>query len=72
MRRVVSSLGFLLILSFSIYAQTHPVHLNSIGFLPEHKKTAAIPHQCKTFKVVNAETGKEVFSGKTYRSRISE
>ncbi|HDR51923.1 MAG TPA: endoglucanase, partial [Mariniphaga anaerophila] len=56
---------FMLILSFSVFGQSFPVHLNSIGFLPEYKKTAVIPHQCETFKVIDAENGKEVFSGKT-------
>jgi endoglucanase len=65
MRRVVSSLFFLLILSISVSGQTFPVHLNSVGFLPNYKKTAAIPQQCKTFKVMDAENGKEVFSGNT-------
>jgi endoglucanase len=65
MRKVISSFFVLLILSFSVFAQTHPVHLNSIGFLPEFKKTAAIPHQYETFKVVDAVSGKEVFTGKT-------
>ncbi len=49
----------------SAIAQSYPVHLNSIGFLPKHEKTAVIPHQCETFKVVNTKTGKEVFSGKS-------
>ncbi len=65
MRRVVSSLFFLLILSISVSGQTFSVHLNSVGFLPDYKKTAAIPQQCKTFKVMDAENGKEVFSGNT-------
>lgn len=65
MRRVVSSLVFALILSFSVFGQSYSVRLNSIGFLPEYKKTAVVPHQCETFKVVNAENGQEVFSGKT-------
>ncbi|MGM0621878.1 MAG: glycoside hydrolase family 9 protein [Bacteroidota bacterium] len=65
MRRVISSLFVLLTLSFSVVAQMYPVHLNSIGFLPELKKSAAIPHECESFKVVNAETGKVVFNGKT-------
>ena len=50
---------------FISFAQTYPIHLNSIGFLPEHQKTAVIPHPSETFKVINAKTGKEVFSGET-------
>mgnify|MGYP001065612048 CR=1 FL=1 len=50
---------------FISFAQTYPIHLNSIGFLPEHQKTAVIPHQCESFEVINAANGKEVFSGKT-------
>jgi endoglucanase len=65
MRKIFSSLVVLLILSFSVFGQSLPVHLNSIGFLPEYKKTAVIPNPCESFKVVNAENGKEVFSGQT-------
>jgi endoglucanase len=72
MRKVISSSFVLLILSFSVFAQTHPVHLNSLGFLPEFKKTAAIPHQCETFKVVDAVNGKEVFTGKTTGPEFQE
>ncbi len=40
--------------------------------MPEFKKTATIPHKCKTFKVVEAEGGKVVFSGKTQGPHFQE
>jgi len=72
MRRVISSFFVLLTLSFSVAAQMYPVHLNSIGFLPGSKKTAAIPHECELFTVVNAENGNVVFTGKTTGSEFQK
>lgn len=52
-------------MAFVINAQTNAIHLNSLGFLPQLKKTAVISRECSTFKITNAATGAEVFSGKT-------
>jgi endoglucanase len=65
MKNRISLLIVLLMLSLATFAQTNPVHLNSVGFLPGLPKVASIPHECKDFKVINATSGKEVFSGKT-------
>ncbi len=65
MKNKISFLIALLMFSFAAFTQTNPVHLNSIGFLPGLPKVASIPHECGEFKVINAESGKEVFSGKT-------
>lgn len=56
---------FILLSGYISFAKNYPVHLNSIGFLTEHQKTAVIPSQCETFQVINSETGEEVFSGNT-------
>ncbi|QGY43879.1 endoglucanase [Maribellus comscasis] len=45
-------------------AQNGAVHLNSLGFLPQLKKTATITKVCSEFNLID-ETGKIVFSGKT-------
>ncbi len=65
MKRLISLYFLLLTISFEAFSQTYPVHLNSIGFLPELPKVASIPHECRDFKVMNGASGKEVFSGKT-------
>jgi endoglucanase len=57
--------AYVILAGYLSFAQTYPVHLNSVGFLPEHHKTAAIPHQSETFVVIDANSGAEIFSGKT-------
>ena len=51
--------------SLSAFPQAHPVHLNSVGFLPGLQKMASIPHACEEFRIVDVAGGNEVFSGKT-------
>ncbi|MFW6290192.1 MAG: glycoside hydrolase family 9 protein [Mariniphaga sp.] len=65
MKSIVSLYFVLLTFSFAAFSQTLPVHLNSVGFLPELPKVASIPHECKSFKVIDAASGNEIFSGKT-------
>jgi len=65
MKKISFSVFFLLFLSLITIAQNYPVHLNSIGFLPNSEKTAVIPHKSESFIVVDAESGNQVFSGKT-------
>lgn len=65
MKNRISLLIVLIMFWFAAFPQTYPVHLNSIGFLPKLPKVASIPHECGDFKVINAASGKEVFSGKT-------
>lgn len=65
MKKISSSVFFLLVLSLITVARNFPVHLNSIGFLPNSEKTAAIPSSSESFRVIETNTGKEVFSGKT-------
>lgn len=48
------------------------VHLNSLGFLPELKKTAVVTRECSAFRIVEAATGREVFSGKTTGPEFQE
>ncbi len=64
MKKIISSL-IALFLIISAIAQTPAVHLNSIGFLPKHGKTATIPEKCESFRVIDTKSGKEVFAGKT-------
>lgn len=48
------------------------VHLNSLGFLPELKKTAVVTRECSVFRITEAATGKEVYSGKITGSKFQE
>lgn len=63
MKRICFFLFLFTILSSALSAQTNPVHLNSIGFLPGYPKVASVPHACSTFRIINSESGHEVFSG---------
>jgi endoglucanase len=65
MKKFFALFIILSIFSFAVSAQTNPVHLNSIGFLPKLPKVASIPHECSAFKVIDASSGKTVFSGTT-------
>jgi len=65
MKKFFSLFIIVYLYSFALEAQTNPVHLNSIGFLPKLPKVASIPHECSVFKVIDASSGKTVFSGKT-------
>lgn len=47
-----------------INAQSKNIHLNSLGFLPDLKKTAHISKECETFNILDRK-GEVVFSGKT-------
>jgi endoglucanase len=49
---------------FCMEAQSKDIHLNSLGFLPNLKKTATISQECAVFNIVDLK-GKVVFSGKT-------
>ena len=49
---------------FGIIAQSNDVHINSLGFLPNHNKSATITKECTSFNVTDTE-GNIVFSGKT-------
>jgi len=46
-------------------ATAQNIHLNSLGFLSDEKKTAGITSPCSEFNLVSVDNGKEVFSGKT-------
>lgn len=63
-KHIILSAAFVFI-AFVLNAQTKAVHLNSLGFLPQLKKTAVISQECSTFKIIHTSTGAEVFSGKT-------
>ena len=65
MKKILSFLFVFLVINFSGITQNYKVHLNSLGFLPGLPKLASIPHECSEFNVVNASSGKVVFSGKT-------
>lgn len=65
MKKIISSFCAIVFFSCTLYGQSIPVHLNSIGFLPELPKTASIPHKSNEFSIINASNGKHVFSGKT-------
>ncbi len=59
---------FTLIFNFlvlSVFSQSENIHLNSLGFLPNLKKTATITKTCSTFSIVDTQTDKKVFTGKT-------
>jgi hypothetical protein len=50
-----------------ITAKAQPVnaiHLNSLGFLTENKKTAVVTRECSAFRIVDAATSREVFQEK--------
>lgn len=65
MKKQILSIAVILVSLFAARAQTSSIHLNSLGFLPELKKTAVITTECTTFKIIEITTGEEVFSGKT-------
>lgn len=65
MKKQILSIAVILVSLFTVRAQTSSIHLNSLGFLPELKKTAVITTECSAFRIVDTKTGKEVFSGKT-------
>ncbi len=48
------------------------VHLNSLGFLPELKKSAVVTRECSAFRIMDIATGREVFSGKTTGPEFQE
>ena len=62
MRVVVAIL--LLFISGALKAQPDNIHINSLGFLPNHTKTAVISKACTAFSIVDLK-GTKVFSGKT-------
>lgn len=45
-------------------AQSKDIHFNSLGFLPDLKKTATVLKKCEAFNILNMN-GKVVFTGKT-------
>ncbi len=47
-----------------VQAQINAIHLNSLGFLPKHKKTATITQECSDFQLLDSH-GKVVFAEKT-------
>lgn len=49
---------------FSATAKSSSIHLNSLGFLPDHHKSAIITKESSSFKIVNAVDGKSVYTGK--------
>jgi endoglucanase len=65
MKKQILSIAVILVSLFAGKAQTSSIHLNSLGFLPELKKTAVITTECSVFRIVDTKTGEEVFSGKT-------
>ena len=44
-------------------AQSRDIHINSLGFLPNLKKTATISQECEAFRIMDMN-GKVVYSGK--------
>ncbi|MGE5944885.1 MAG: glycoside hydrolase family 9 protein [Flavobacteriales bacterium] len=58
---IVVVLGFI---TMALKAQSNDIHINSLGFLPNHTKSATISKSCETFNVLDLK-GKVVFSGKT-------
>lgn len=51
-------------ISIGVKAQHNSIHINSIGFLPNHEKSATISKACAAFNVTDTK-GTIVFSGKT-------
>lgn len=60
---------------FFVKGQYNDIHFNSIGFLPNHKKTATISQQCNEFNILNRK-GTVVFAGKpkgpTYQKDVDQ
>lgn len=50
--------------SNSLSAQSKNIHLNSLGFLTDYKKTATISKPCEVFNILNSK-GEVVFTAKT-------
>ncbi|PKQ46878.1 glycoside hydrolase family 9 protein [Confluentibacter flavum] len=49
---------------FCVIAQSNHIHFNSLGFLPNHKKTVTISQKSDVFNILDLK-GNVVFSGKT-------
>lgn len=60
-----------LISTLSISAQSTNIHLNSLGFLPDHNKTATISEPCEVYNILNTD-GEVVFTGKTTGPRYQK
>ncbi len=69
MKKLILTAG--LFISFVLGYTQNRVHLNSIGFLPNLKKVATIPHECSEFQIIDS-SGKVVLSGKTTGPRYQE
>lgn len=67
------TIAFISILSIS--AQTKNIHLNSLGFLPDLKKTASVSMPCEAFNILNTD-GEVVYTGKatgpTYQKDVNQ
>src|SRR5690606_3903556 len=53
-----------IVISMVLKAQSNDIHINSLGFLPNHIKTATISKECNVFNLLDLK-GNVVFSGKT-------
>ena len=67
MKKII--IPFLLLLAISsqsiiLAAETAPIKLNSLGYLPQSVKKATVTTEATVFQVISSQTGREVFQGK--------
>lgn len=66
---VLASLA--LVGAVSTLAATHPIRLDTVGYLPELPKVASIAGSCTNFQVIRASDGQIVFSGQTSGPKLN-
>ena len=67
MKKIIISFVLLLAISSQsiiLAAETTPIKLNSLGYLPQSVKKATITTEATVFQVISSQTGLEVFQGK--------
>ncbi|OIQ95563.1 endoglucanase D precursor [mine drainage metagenome] len=65
------SFGLLSVLALGAMLQAatpvNPIRLDTIGYLPESRKEASVDGTCRSFRIIDSNTGSEVYSGTATR-----